>query len=377
MVKIDKEKKVSLKESLHEIEKILDKTDPEKDKGVILSKKDEILCLLYKKENYETLLQKTDFAKTNYVVSDAEDIFQKCIIEFLKWFDRKYLEIDADQSDAAEEADQADEVSEDEAARALAEIFDPKEKKKTEEVREEPGNHNHIYNYLLSLLRKRPIDEYRKGHWEKRQSLEGMLKDQNGKQSDHNAVLSAGERYQPEQTLIRWRSTNAQYDTMLIDIVSQIISLYSSTERLKKSGQKLTMNRIFFSRDVMRVMHNFDTMPAFEHGQEIGKNTKEPFVNFCLQKHVSFKEDGKYVLGGIFMNPYKSYQDLITEKARLELQKKDNIWNMDKNGIPNTVIEGYFEKCCNTAFTKSKITYYYKIYEEYYKHGVEAAAAAE
>ena len=48
MVKIDKEKKVSLKESLHEIEKILDKTDPEKDKGVILSKKDEILCLLYK-----------------------------------------------------------------------------------------------------------------------------------------------------------------------------------------------------------------------------------------------------------------------------------------------------------------------------------------
>ena len=77
------------------------------------------------------------------------------------------------------------------------------------------------------------------------------------------------------------------------------------------------------------------------------------------------------------MNPYKPYLDLITDKARLELQNSDKRWNMDEYGIPNTVIEGYFEKCCNTTFAESNITYYKKDYDEKYKHGVETAAAAE
>jgi DNA-directed RNA polymerase specialized sigma24 family protein len=59
-----------------------------------------------------------------------------------------------------------------------------------------------MYYYLHQLLRTRAIDEYRKARRKKTQSLEGMLKDRNGKESDHNAVLSAGKQYQPEQTLI-------------------------------------------------------------------------------------------------------------------------------------------------------------------------------
>ena len=378
MDKSGKKDVIPLKVRLHEIEEILDKADPEKDRSVIISKREEVICLLYHKHYYPTLLQRVRYAKINNSVSDAQDVFQNCIIKFTDWFNEKYLGIKTAQSDAVKESDQQAEIDEKEAAKELAEVFDPEGKEKTEDVRKESGNHNHMYYYLHQLLRTRAIDEYRKAHRKQTQSLEGMLKDENGKQSDHNTVLSAGEQYQTEQSLIHWETVNAQYDTMLIDIISQIISLYREMKQRKNSRKWLMMCRIFFSRDVIKVVHNFDTMPAFEHGQEIGKNTKEPFVNFCLQKHVSYEEDGKYVLGGILMNPYKPYLDLITDKARLELQNSDSIVNMDEKGIPNTVIEGYFEKCCNTTFAESNITYYKKVYDnKCKKHGVETAAAAE
>ena len=377
MGKSGKKDVIPLKVRLHEIEEILDKADPEKDRSVIISKREEVICLLYDDDYNPTLLRRVRYAEINNSVSDAQDVFQNCIIKFTDWFNEKYLGIKTAQSDAVEESDQQAAIDKEEAAKELAEVFDPEGKENTEDVRKELGDHNHMYYYLHQLLRTRAIDEYRKARRKKTQSLEGMLKDRNGKESDHNAVLSAGKQYQPEQTLIQWKSINAQYDTMLIDIISQIISMYRKKKHLKNSGKKLMMHRIFFSRDVIKVMHNFDTMPAFEHGREIGKNTKEPFVNFCLQKHVSYEEDGKYVLGGIWMNPYKPYLDLITDKARMELQNSDKRWNMDEYGIPNTVIEGYFEKCCNTTFAESNITYYKKDYDEKYKHGVETAAAAE
>ena len=167
-----------------------------------------------------------DYAKINNSVSDAQDVFQNCIIRFTDWFNEKYLGIKTAQSDAVKESDQQAEIDEKEAAKELAEVFDPEGKEKTEDVRKESGNHNHMYYYLHQLLRTRAIDEYRKAHRKQTQSLEGMLKDENGKQSDHNTVLSAGEQYQTEQSLIQWETVNAQYDTMLIDIISQIISLY-------------------------------------------------------------------------------------------------------------------------------------------------------
>ena len=319
---------ISLKEQLHELEEVLNNADPVLDKDLITSKKNEVLCLVMSHKDY--LSRRIKLPKGGSGSYSVEDAFSDFMVYFIEWLNKKYPV------------------------------------KQTAGTYKQNATHNngdHIFALVMMVSRLRGLDGFKKKHSEISTSFEVWLTDDNGNKNDHNELLAAGDQYKTEDSIVQMEMQNSLPDSFFVDLLSQIMEYYKSREKYKKASKMLDMFRIFFSRDVMAFMHGCDAMPKFEHSREIGNNTKEPFVNYCLQKHVSYEEEGRFVLPGMYKNPYKAYLDLISRKALKDMKDNPKIWNMEKRGIPDSVIEGYFDRCCNIDFGGSAINPNKKTYE--------------
>ena len=317
MQKAYNKKTISLKEQLHELEEVLNNADPVLDKDLIISKKNEVLCLVMSYKDY--LSRRIKLPKGVSGSYSVEDAFSEFMIYFIEWLNKQY---------------------------SVKETGDSFKQKSTQN-----NSGDHIFAIVMKMSPVRGLDVVRKIHPEKNTSLEAWVTDVNGNESDHSELLTAGDEYRTEDSLMEKNKQNSLPDGFFIDLLSEILESYKNIGRYKKLPKKLNMYRIFFSRDVMAYMHVCDIMPEFEHSREIGNNTIESFVNYCLQKHVSYEEEGRFVLPGMYNNPYKPYLDLICAETR----KK--IVDMEKSGIPDTVIKGYFYNCCNVNYGSSKLPF--------------------